>query len=198
MERSKTIEEFIEVNKNWSKELNFLRKVILKTELEETIKWGIPTYTIMNKNVVGIGAFKSYVGLWFFNGSFLKNIDKKLINAQEGKTKGMRQWKFQSIDEMDEVIILKYLEEAIENQKAGKEIKIERNKEVVLPNELLLLFEKNKDLKLCFEKFSNSKQREFAEYIMSAKKEITKQVRIQKIIPMIMTGVGLHDKYRNC
>jgi uncharacterized protein YdeI (YjbR/CyaY-like superfamily) len=40
------------------------------------LKWGIPTYTVNGKNLVGIGAFKTYVGLWFFNGSFLKDEEK--------------------------------------------------------------------------------------------------------------------------
>lgn len=26
----------------------------------------------------------------------------------------------------------------------------------------------------------------------------TRQRRIEKILPMIVAGVGLHDKYRNC
>ena len=39
------------------------------------------------KNVIGIGACNSYSGIWFFNGVFLKDKQKKLINAQEGEQK---------------------------------------------------------------------------------------------------------------
>jgi uncharacterized protein YdeI (YjbR/CyaY-like superfamily) len=39
-------------------------------------------------------------------------------------------------------------------------------------------------------------QREYAEHIASAKREATKQTRIDKVLPMIVSGVGLHDKYR--
>lgn len=198
MEMSKSVEEYFEKNTKWKKELEKLRSILLQTEFVETLKWGIPTYTINKKNVVGMAAFKNYVGLWFFNGSFLKDDHQKLINAQEGKTKGMRQWRFSSIEEIDERLILEYCYEAIQNQKDGKEIKIERNKPLVIPPELESVFEKNRELKLLFEGFTKSKQREFADYIASAKREATKQSRLEKIIPMILSGVGLNDKYRNC
>ena len=114
------VEEYLEKKKKWSKELSLLRGVLQKTELVEDYKWGVPTYTINGKNVVGMAAFKSYVGLWFFQGVFLKDEKNVLINAQENKTKGLRQWRFNSVDEMDTDLILNYLKEAIENQNDGK------------------------------------------------------------------------------
>ncbi len=39
-------------------------------------------------------------------------------------------------------------------------------------------------------------QREYADYIASAKRDETKQRRVEKILPMIAKGVGLNDKYR--
>ncbi len=198
MEMATSVEEYFEKHPKWKKELERLRNTLLKTEFIETLKWGIPTYTINKKNVVSIAAFKEYVGLWFTNGSFLNDDHQKLINANEGKTKGMRQWRFNTIDEIDERLILEYAYEAIQNQKDGKEIKIDRNKPLDIPVELESILSKNKELKALFEGFTKSKQREFAEYISSAKRDITKQVRLEKIIPMILSGVGLHDKYRNC
>ena len=41
-----------------------------------------------------------------------------------------------------------------------------------------------------------SQKREYAEYIIEAKKRETKIKRIVKIIPMIVEGKGLNDKYR--
>jgi uncharacterized protein YdeI (YjbR/CyaY-like superfamily) len=40
-------------------------------------------------------------------------------------------------------------------------------------------------------------QREYADYIASAKRADTRQRRIEKILPMIVAGVGLNDKYRS-
>ena len=172
-----------------------LRSILLKTALTETLKWGLPTYQVDGKNLVGIGSFKTYVGLWFFNGVFLKDKASVLINAQDGKTKGMRQWRFEAIEEIEEELILDYVTEAIQNQKDGKEVKAEK-KPLILPNELKeilatdpLLSEKFDSLKLTF-------KREYAEYISEAKRPQTKTNRLAKIIPLIREGIGLNDKYR--
>jgi len=199
MKRAASVEEYIESGSNWTKELSELRRILLKTEFDETLKWGIPTYTINGKNVAGIAGFKEFFGIWFFNGVFLKDEKKVLINAQEGKTKAMRQWRFKSIDELDEKLILKYVKEAIENQRLGKELKPERKKkETIIPKELEDVLKPNLDLKKCFDALSPYKQREFCEYIDTAKREATKQSRLEKIIPMIQEGKGLNDKYKNC
>ena len=49
-----------------------------------------------------------------------------------------------------------------------------------------------------FESFSLSKKREYTDHISEAKREATQQKRLEKIIPMILRGAGLHDKYKNC
>ena len=123
MKGYKTVDEYILNVAEGREILIVLRELILSTELIETVKWGIPVYKINDKNVLGIAAFKSYVGLWFYNGSFLKDEAGVLVNASEGVTKAMRQWRFTSLDEIDDKLVLKYLHEAIQNQKQGKELK---------------------------------------------------------------------------
>ena len=175
--------------------LNKLRFIVGTTELVEKMKWGIPTYCLENKNIVGIGGFKGYAGLWFFNGSFLDDKLNVLINAQEGKTKGMRQWRFQTLEEVDEDAIRKYILEAIKNQKEGKEVKPER-KALVIPDKLKEALASDTQLSEQFELLSLTRKREFAEYITEAKREATQLSRLSKIIPMILEGIGLNDKYR--
>lgn len=196
MQPSKTVEEFLSKKDQWKNELKHLRKLLIETELVEVIKWGIPVYTINGKNVVGIGAFKSYVGMWFFQGSFLSDPKKALINAQDGKTKGMRQLRFTSMEEIDDDTIRLYLAEAIQNQKDGIEIKPERKKQLIIPAELQEKLLQDQNLKDSFDNFTLGKQREFAEYMDSAKRIETKRNRMEKIIPMINQGVGLNDKYK--
>jgi len=179
----------------WEEELLFLKSIIDKTELVETIKWGGPIYVYNKKNVIGIGGFKNYFAIWFLNGVFLKDEKKRLINAQEDKTKSMRQWRFTSKEEVNEKEVLEYIYEAIENEKQGKVIKPSK-KEAIVSELLNAEMAKNADLKEAFEKFSPYKQYEFLEYIETAKQEKTKLSRIEKVIPMILANVGLNDKYR--
>jgi uncharacterized protein YdeI (YjbR/CyaY-like superfamily) len=190
------VETYIEKKSGWQKELEFLRAILLETELVETTKWGSPIYSFNGKNVVGIAAFKSYVGLWFFQGVFLKDEKKLLVNAQEGVTKALRQMRFSSIEEMDKESIKSYILEAIENQKAGKELKPEKKK-LVIPKALQAAFDQDKTLADSFDKLTSGKQKEYANHIANAKQAKTKQKRLDKIIPMVKKGIGLNDKYKN-
>lgn len=194
MKRFKTVDEFLESETLWKKELTSLRKILKKTELVETIKWGIPVYTIGGKNVVGIVSFKSYFGIWFYQGVFLKDKSKKLINAQQGRTKAMRQWRMTSGEDIDEPRLLQYIEEAIRNQKDGMEVKPEK-KPLTIPNELKKAFRKDPSVKKAFDKFGLGDRRDFAEYISEAKREETRHKRLEKIVLMILDNVGLNNKY---
>lgn len=179
----------------WEEELLLLKSIIDKTELIETTKWGGPVFVYEKKNVIGLGGFKDYFAIWFFNGVFLKDDKKKLINAQEDKTKSLRQWRFTSKEEVNEKEVLDYILEAIENEKQGKIIKPAK-KEAIISELLEKEMSQNPALAEAFQKFSPYKQYEFLEYIETAKQEKTKLSRIEKIIPMILKNVGLNDKYR--
>lgn len=197
MKKSNNADEYIATQIEWQGGLKQLRSLLVATELEETIKWGIPVYTINNKNVVGLSAFKEYFGLWFYQGAFLKDPAQVLLNAQEGKTKGMRQWRFSSEEDIDPALVTAYLEEAIQNQKDGKMIRPAKpKKELVLSEELKQFLVENNQLSAAFEQFTIGKKREFSEYIREAKRAATKVQRLEKIRPMILAGEGLNDRYK--
>lgn len=193
-ESSGTKNNWNKVNE-WHEELDALKSILNKTELVETVKWGGPVFTANGKNVLGIGGFKNYFTIWFFNGAFMKDPKAVLVNAQEGVTKSLRQWRFTSKDEIDEKLVLQYVNEAIENTKQGKVGKPTKKEPIVsvlLDQEMAL----DSNLKNAFEQFSPYKQYEFLEYVESAKREETKMARIEKIKPMILNRIGLNDKYR--
>lgn len=194
MLQANSVEEYIE-NSHWRPALERLRNIILQTELEERVKWGIPYYTINNKNVVAIAGFKEHFALWFTNGVFLSDPHAILINAQEGTTKGLRHWRFTSIDEIDEGRVLAYIQEAIENQKRGLEIRPE-SKQVSMPKELSEALTNNPALKTAFDSLSPGKRKEYAGYIGEAKQEATRLRRLAKCTAMILEGKGLNDRYR--
>lgn len=196
MKSYKTVDEYILNAPKGREILIVLREIINTTELVETVKWGIPVYTINKKNVVGLAAFKTYTGLWFYQGSFLKDESTVLINASEGTTKAQRQWRFSSVNEIDDKLVIKYLNEAIQNQKLGKERKPDRSKPVLIPDVLTKTFSEDKELEICFKQFTPGKRREFADYVSSAKQLETRKARVQKIIPLILNNIGLNDKYR--
>jgi uncharacterized protein YdeI (YjbR/CyaY-like superfamily) len=106
-------------NSQWAEEITLLKSLAEKTELEHSIKWGIDVYTYKGKNVMGVAPFKNYVGIWFYNGVFMNDPNNVFINAQKGKTKALRQWRFKSKEDIDPKMVLGYIHEAIENEKVG-------------------------------------------------------------------------------
>ena len=196
MPKIETVDAYISKHEKWGKSLKHLHTLISKTKLDASIKWGQPVYSLNGKNVVGIGAFNNHFGLWFFNGALLNDPDGHLHNAQEGKTKAMRQLRFESFEDINDDIITRFLAQAIANQKAGKEVKIDTKREAKIPKLLEETFSKDEDLKAQFEKLTPGRQREYAEYISTAKQDTTKLRRLEKILPMIKKGVGLNDKYQ--
>ncbi len=186
-------------NKNelWNEELEILYSIINQLDFVAATKWGGTVYTYNNKNVVGVGGFKNYFAIWFFNGVFLKDEKKLLVNAQEGTTKSLRQMRFTSKGEIDENTITAYLKEAIEIEKKGLSVQPEK-KETIISDFFNHFLMENPEIKIQFQQLTPYKQREYTEFIDSAKQEKTKLSRLEKIKPLLLEGKGLNDKYRKC
>lgn len=198
MHRVESVDAYIAAHPDRAAELEKLRSILAATPLVETIKWGAPCYTHNGKNIVGLGAYKAYAGLWFHQGALLDDPDGHLINAQEGKTKALRQWRFTSASRIKARPIKAFVTQAIALVEQGKEIKPDRAKTVEIPPELAAAFKEDATLKKAFNALTPGKQREYAAHIAEAKRDATRATRLEKIVPMIKTGAGLHDKYRNC
>lgn len=197
MESFKTADDFYQKQQRWHNELLVLRKLIRATVLKEELKWGGPVYTHKGKNILGLAGFKSYFGIWFYQGIFLQDPHNLLINAQSGTTKALRQMRFTSLQQTELDIIRAYILEAIENQEKGLQVKPDKTQPIIVPSELKDLFNSNPTLKDHFDRLNKTKQREYTTYIASAKQEKTKRHRLEKVIPMINQEIGLHDKYRH-
>ncbi len=193
--KAKTADDFFVNAVQYGEELGALREIALSTGLVETVKWGHPVYTFDGKNIVGLGGFKSYFGLWFFQGALLKDPAKRLVNAQEGVTTAQRQMRFSSAGEIDRGLIVSYIEEAVANERAGNKIK-PRSKPLVVPSELQAALDSDSSLASAFDGLGLTKKRDYCEYIEVAKRAETRQQRLEKIIPMIREGRGMNDRYR--
>jgi len=196
MKNDKSIDAYYKKEGKWQSQLNHLRKLLINSGLKEELKWGKPSYSLNGKLIVGLADYKNHYAIWFHQGVFLKDKEKKMVNAQEGITKALRQWRFEKDDAIEDAIILNYIAEAIQNSMDGKEIKPQKKTGVSIPDLLEEAFKKDKKLEVAFKKLTPGKQREYADYISEAKREATKLSRIEKCSPMILEGKGLHDKYK--
>lgn len=118
-----------------------------------------------------------------------------LLRVKE-KTKALRQWRFTDVDQMDDSKIKAYIQEAIQVEKQGlavaKETTQVRQPSGILQDKL----NQDETFRTAFEKLTTGKKNEYMNHIDEAKQETTKVNRLNKIIPLILQGVGLHDKYK--
>lgn len=183
------------VNK-WMTELSLLRQILLETELIEEIKWGVACYTLNDKNVIMISAFKDYACISFFKGTLLE--DKKKILDQHGeRSQTLRIIKFTDHKEIikQTKTIKSYVSEAIKNEQLGKKVTIKKENKP-FPEELTQFLEKDKALKKSFLSLTPGRIRGYVIYFSSAKQSQTRLSRIENCRDKIMLGQGLNDDYK--
>ena len=189
--------EYIENLGEWRLGILDVHQLLMELGFEANLKWGMPVYSVDGTNLVGISKHKKFLTLMMFQGAVLSDPLELLVNAQEGKTKAMRQWRFYQPEDLNQIVLRQYFEEVVEQCRSGVKIEADRSRaELDIPDLLKHAMSKSDELKTGFEALTYFKQKEYVLYISEAKREATKLSRLEKIRPMIIEGKGLHDKYR--
>ncbi|QGJ71065.1 Bacteriocin-protection, YdeI/OmpD-Associated family protein [Planctomycetales bacterium 10988] len=193
-ERNPQVDAYIENAKRWQEELKTLRTILLDTPLTEAFKWRIPCYTFQNSNLVNFTALKDSCTLSFFKGALLKD-PKGILEKPGNHSQSFRVIRFTSVQEILKVepFIKEYIHEAIEAEKAGLKIEIDKSRELEPPEELLATFKESPDLKEAFHALTPGRQRGYVLFFSSAKQSKTRQTRIEKYRQQILDGKGIND-----
>lgn len=188
------VDWFFEKDTRWKEEYQKLRTICLECGLTEELKWGCPCYTHQKSNIVLIHGFNEYCALLFHKGALLKDPDDILIQQTEN-VQSARQIRFTNVQEIEEMepVIQAYIHEAIEVEKAGLEVDFKETSEFDVPEEFQAKLDENPDLKSAFEALSPGRQRGYLLHFSGAKQAKTRVRRIEKCIPDILDGKGLHD-----
>jgi uncharacterized protein YdeI (YjbR/CyaY-like superfamily) len=177
----------------WIDILEFLRQLILETELQEERKWGVPTYTINGKNVVMLGVFKDSCVLSFIKGQFLPD-PKGLLALPGPNSREGRILRFTQLNQAMELEndIRHFLQEAIQVERSGKKSETAPPPQV-LPDELMQIFAEHAGLESAFFALTPGRQRGYLIHFSGAKQSPTRLSRIEKCIPKIFEGKGMMD-----
>ncbi len=188
-----TADAYFSKAKTWQKELKKLRTIVKSTGLKEEIKWGKPTYTFEESNVVILIPLKEHLALMFCKGALLK--DSRHILLQVGQSQASRWMKFDSVPAITklESVVKTYIREAIKNEKTGLEVRYKETSEYPVPDELKAKFAKAPALRKAFETLTPGRQRGYLIYFAAAKQSKTREARIEKSTPKILKGKGLLD-----
>lgn len=199
MAKPKHVDEYLErLDGNFAQPiLSRAREIILATvpQIEEHIKWGAPSLEYKGM-LVTLAAFKSHAAVWFHKGALLRD-EKGLLEASSEDTKAMRKYVLKSLEDLDEEGLRALVLEAVEKNESGEHVEGFNSPAKQVKSELLeKALEENSLAKRNFEGLTPFKQREYIEHIESAKRAETRERRVQKAIPLLEQGIGLHDKYR--
>ena len=181
---------------SWPDVLLKLRAILLETELTEEVKWSVPCYTFNGKNILIMSALKEYVALGFFKGVLLKDPDGVLIQSTPNM-QAERQLRFTTVQQITELeqVIRAYVQEAIEVEQAGLEVAYRKTSEFDVPDELQAMFDEDPAFREAFQALTPGRQRGYLLHFSDAKQAKTRISRIEKCMPQIFEGIGLHDRY---
>lgn len=188
------VDRFIDRAKSWKEEYIQLRAIILEMGLKEELKWGVPCYTLQEKNVLLIHGFKDYCAILFHKGVLLKDQNNLLIQ-QTKNVQAARQIRFKSLEEIidQQELIKQYIFQAIEVEKAGLKVELKPTKAYETPIELQQEFDNSKQFQKAFYALSPGRQRGYLSYFSQAKQSKTRKDRIEKYAAKILDGKGLKD-----
>lgn len=156
--------------------LKKLRELIFKADANiiEDWKWG-PNYQKQGM-ICGYGAFKSHVRFVFFQGALMKDPHNLFTDGKLNQHN--RAVNFKSLKDINEKILISYIKEAIDNDQKGLVSKV---KTISIPEDLKSVLEEHNLLKQ-FEALNYTTRKEYIELILNAKRDDTKQRRIQSIL----------------
>jgi uncharacterized protein YdeI (YjbR/CyaY-like superfamily) len=180
--------------KQWQKELEQLRMIVLDCGLTEELKWGVPCYTFQKRNIVLIHVFKEYCALLFFKGALL-NDAKDILIQQTENVQAARQVRFTNLKEIVKLkaTLKAYIYEAIEVEKAGLKVTLKKTTEFSIPEEFQKKLDKSPALKTAFTALTPGRQRAYLLHFSAPKQSKTRESRIERSMKQILSGKGLND-----
>jgi uncharacterized protein YdeI (YjbR/CyaY-like superfamily) len=181
----------------WQKETDKLRKIAIDCDLNEELKWGKSCFTFLKKNVAIIIPLKESCAFSFFKGALLKDPSRILQKVGE-HTQAGRWIKFTSVKEITPLqsTLRDYLYEAIALEESGKKVELKKASEYTVPVELDARLKDDPTLKASFEALTPGRRKSYIFHISSARQAATREARVLRCVPMILSGRGFKEQPR--
>jgi uncharacterized protein YdeI (YjbR/CyaY-like superfamily) len=181
--------------------LNHLRALVHTAcpDVEETIKWSHPTF--LHKGMIcGMSAFKEHCAFGFWLGEMILGKQRKLASQSEAMGHFGRITSLADLPGDKE--LLTYIKKAVELNDLGVKRpaapRPKGNRELIVPDYVVEALKTNQKARAAFEAFSYSHKKEYVEWITEAKREETRQKRIDTMLTWLAEGKSRNWKYANC
>lgn len=165
-------------------------------QVEETIKWGMPTFVHAGGILCGMAAFKQHASFGFW---------KHALVVGEGEPRdGMGSYgKMVSLKDLpSKRTLVAHIRKAMKLNEDGLKTPASRKSAPKPPPEapadLLAALKKNRKAQATYDAFPPSCKREYVEWIVEAKREETRQKRLEQAIEWMAGGKRRNWKYESC
>lgn len=189
------VAKYIEGMGAWRAELEALRPVLLQAGLEEEFKWYKPCYAHEGSNVVIFQPFKELCALLFFKGALLEDPDGALKEQGENTRSALR-LEFRSVADVTAAksTIAALVQDAIRVEQAGLSVpKRAATDDGPYPDELDLMLDADSVLRDAWDRLTPGRRRGWLLHFNGAKQSKTRVARIERAMPRILEGFGMHD-----
>ena len=163
-------------------------------QVEETLKWGMPTFMYAGSILCGMAAFKQHATFGFWRHA-------QVLGEGEPR-EGMGSFgKLTRVSELplkkDLLVLIKKAmrlnEEAAQGKAPRKTVKA--RPQLQAPPDLLAALAGNRQAQATYTAFSPSKQRDYIEWVVEAKREDTRARRIAEAVAWMAEGKSRNWKY---
>lgn len=180
---------------SWTDPLQYLREIVLESDLTEELKWGVPCYTLNKHNVVMLGAYKDNCVISFLKGVLMKD-PRGILQKPGENSQAARIIRFTSLDQVIgfEKDIKAFIQEAIEIEKNGLKVEFKKADDYEIPEELQEQFDREPSFEKAFRALTPGRQRGYLLHFAQPKQSATRTSRIEKCMDMIFAGKGLNDR----
>ncbi len=193
-ERNPRFEKYFDRDGRWKEEKRALREIVLSCPLTEELKWRQPVYCFQGRNVATLDGFRDRCVLSFFKGVLLRDPENILVKPGEN-SRSARFAAFTSLAEIEARAgtLKAYLMEAIELEKAGARVDLPAD-DFDLPEELTEALDADPALAEAWAALTPGRRRGWVIQISGAKQAATRARRVEKAVPEILAGRGIHDR----
>jgi len=198
MKRDPRIDAYIERQAEFARPiLEHLRKVIhaANPEIEEAVRWGIPHFVYQGKQLASMAAFKAHAAFGFWN-------DTVVPGGTELADKAMGQFgRLTRLEDLPGEAMLTDLVRkaaALTDQGVKRVRKAAGRPAIETPEDLRTALDADPAAAAIFDSFSSSARRDYAEWIVEAKRPATRARRVAQAVAWIAEGRKRHWKYEKC
>jgi uncharacterized protein YdeI (YjbR/CyaY-like superfamily) len=180
--------------------LKQLREVVHRgcPSVQETIKWSSPFFMYGDGILCNMVAFKAHAAFGFWHRDMQK-ILKEAGAKMEGAMGSFG--RIESVKDLpSEKTLLRLIGEAMRINETGKpaRVKSKPKPELAIPPAFAAALKAHPAAQARFTAFSPSHRREYIEWIEDAKREETRQKRIETAIEWVSSGKSRNWKYEAC